>query len=62
MDVLWDDAYFDELTEVATDRSYGRARKMLVLGMRRSKDPRVADILTGLLVDPSVNGHAVEAL
>ncbi|WP_181905654.1 HEAT repeat domain-containing protein [Microbacterium bovistercoris] len=62
LDVLWDDSHFDELAELAMDRSYGRAREMLVLGMRRSKDPRAADILVGLLDDPSVNGHAVEAL
>lgn len=61
-EVLWDDSYFDELTNLALDSQYGREREMIVLGMGRSKRPEAGDMLIGLLHDPEVNGHAVQAL
>jgi HEAT repeat protein len=62
LDVTWDDTHFDDLVELACNRSYGRAREMVVLGLARSKRPEAGDILIGLLDDPDVNGHAVKAL
>jgi HEAT repeat protein len=62
LDVTWDDARFDDLVELVRDRSYGRAREMVVLGLARTKRPEAGDILIGLLGDPDVNGHAVKAL
>jgi hypothetical protein len=62
IDVLWDDARFDDLIELARDRRYGKAREMVVLGLGRSKRPEAVEVLIELLEDPIVNGHAVEAL
>jgi hypothetical protein len=62
LEVTWDDAYFDDLVGLAIDRSYGRDREMIALGLARSKRPEAADVLIGLLNDPDVNGHATKAL
>lgn len=62
LEVIWDDSRFDELVTLARDRSFGRAREMLVLGMARSKRPEAGDVLIELLDDPDVSGHAVKAL
>ncbi|GLI28282.1 hypothetical protein ARHIZOSPH14_25240 [Agromyces rhizosphaerae] len=62
LDVTWDDAYFDHLAQLARERSYGRGREMLVLGLGRSKRPEAGTLLIELLDDPTVNGHAVKAL
>lgn len=62
LDVTWDDARFDDLVGLARDRSYGRAREMVVLGLARSKRPEAGGVLIALLDDADVNGHAVKAL
>lgn len=62
LEVVADDAVFDETAELARDRTYGRDRQMLVLALARMSDPRAVDVLTGLLDDESVAGHAVMAL
>lgn len=59
---VWDDAHFDDLVGLARDRSFGRAREMIVLGLSRSKRPEAGGVLTELLDDADVNGHAVKAL
>jgi len=62
IEVLWDDAQFDELVELARDRRFGKAREMVVLGLARSNRPEAGEVLVELLDDPVVNGHAVKAL
>lgn len=62
LEVLWDDARFDDLLLLAADRRYGKAREMVVLGLGRSRRPEAGDALIELLEDPVVNGHAVKAL
>jgi hypothetical protein len=62
LEVLFDDASFDELADLATDRRYGKARQMVVLGLGRSKRPEAVDVLLQLVDDPDVDGHAVKAL
>lgn len=62
LDVLFGDASFDELAELAEDRRYGPARQMVVLGLSKSKRPEAVDVLLGLVDDPDVDGHAVKAL
>jgi len=62
LEVLWDDSRFDDLVDLCCDRSFGRAREMLVLGLARSKRPEAGEVLIGLLDDGDVNGHAVLAL
>ena len=48
--------------DLARERSYGRGREMLVLGLARSKRREAGEVLIDLLDDPDVNGHAVKAL
>jgi HEAT repeat protein len=62
LEVLWDDERFFDLLYLARERSYGRAREMVVLGLGRSKRPEAGGILIELLNDPDVSGHAVKAL
>lgn len=62
LEVVWDDRFFEDLVEIARDKSYGRSREMVVLGIARSKRPEAADVLIDLLNDADVNGHAVKAL
>ncbi|QRY40454.1 hypothetical protein JVX92_13350 [Microbacterium hominis] len=62
LEIIWDDAYFDELVDLATDVRYGRGREMVVLGFAKSKRPEADQVLLGLLADRDVKGHAVSAL
>lgn len=62
LEVLWDDSRFDELVALTTDKRFGKAREMVVLGMGRSKRPEAVDVLIRHLDDPVVSGHAVKAL
>jgi HEAT repeat protein len=62
LSIVADDSVLDELAALVSDRSYGKARQMLVLGLARSKDTRVVPLLTGLLGDEDVVAHAVTAL
>jgi hypothetical protein len=62
LSVVADDTYVDELAALAMDRSYGKGRQMLVLGLGRFGDHRVVPVLIGLLDDEDVVGHAAEAL
>ncbi|WP_353115080.1 HEAT repeat domain-containing protein [Microbacterium sp.] len=62
LEVLADDAFFDELVDLVQDRSFGRAREMVVLGLGRSKRREAVDVLLGLVDDPDVDGHAIKAL
>ncbi len=62
LEIVADDSVFDELVAVAQDRTYGRAREMVVLGLGRMKNPRAVEVLIELLDDVDVAGHAVMAL
>lgn len=62
LEVVWDDAWFDDLVSLARDERFGKAREMVVLGFGRSKKPEAGGVLIGLLGDPVVSGHAVKAL
>jgi HEAT repeat protein len=62
LEVTWDDSAFEDLVTLACDRSLGRSREMIVLGLGRSKRAEAGAVLIELLDDPSVNGHAVKAL
>ena len=53
LDVAWNDDEFDDLVELARDRSYGRSREMVVLGLARSKRPEAGEVLVELLENPS---------
>jgi hypothetical protein len=60
--VTADDAAFDQLVALVTDRKYGKAREMLALALDNCHDPRSVDVLIQLLADEQVVGHAVIAL
>ena len=62
LEVLASDEIADGMIALATDRGYGKAREMIVLGLGKLKDPRVPEVLVGLLADDEVVGHAVMAL
>ncbi|MDZ8171639.1 HEAT repeat domain-containing protein [Microbacterium xanthum] len=62
LEVVWDDAFYDELVELASDTSFGRAREMIVLGLTRSKNAAADAVLVELMDDSDVGGHAVKAL
>lgn len=62
LSVVADDSVFDEIAALAQDRLYGKSRQMIVMGLARSKDPRAAPLLVGLLDDEDVVAHAVMAL
>jgi hypothetical protein len=49
----------DDLIALLRDRRYGRSRQMLCPALVRTHDPRAADVLTDLIDDDDVNGHAV---
>ena len=53
---------FDDLVRLVENRSFGKARQMVVLGLGRSKRSEVVPLLIGLLDDDDVSGHAVKAL
>ncbi|MFI0409465.1 HEAT repeat domain-containing protein [Actinomadura sp. 3N508] len=58
-----DPSVADEYIELATNRSYGRARCLIVdPGLAKTKDERVPGILLDLLDDPEVAADAVKAL
>lgn len=62
LSIVADDSVFDDLVRLVEDRSFGKARQMVVLGLGRSKRPEAVPVLIGLLDDEDVSGHAVKAL
>lgn len=63
LEVMAADAYYDDLVELALDPAFGTGRQMVVLGLARcAKSPGRIDVLTSLLDDPDVSGHAASAL
>ena len=62
LEMVADDAVFDEVVEIATDRSTGRDRQMVVLALARMGNPMAVGVLRDLLDDDNVAGHAVMAL
>lgn len=62
LEVLFSDAEFDALVDLAGEKRYGQARQMVVLGLGKSKRPEVVDVLLGLVDDPDVGGHALQSL
>jgi HEAT repeat protein len=60
--VTADDAVFDQLVALVTDKKYGKEREMLALALGNCRDPRAVEVLIKLLADEQVVGHAVMAL
>ena len=55
-----DDA--DAIIEILQDRTAGMARQMLCDALARTRDPRRVAVLTDLIADDTVAGHAISAL
>jgi HEAT repeat protein len=62
LEVVADDSVFDDVAAIVCDRSFGKARQMIVLGLARSKDRRAVPLLVALLDDEDVAAHAATAL
>jgi HEAT repeat protein len=62
LEVVADRSAFTDLAALASDRSYGRGREMVVVALARTGDPDAPDVLIRLLDDPEVAGHALVAL
>jgi len=62
LEVVADESVFDQLCELARDRRHGTARQMIVLALRKAKNPRAVDVLIELLEDDEVSGHALSSL
>lgn len=62
LEVVADDSVTDEIIALATDRRYGPARHMVVLGLGRLKSDSAEQALIDLLNDDEVAGHVVMAL
>ncbi len=62
LSVVADDAVFDELVALATDKRHGKSREMVVVALGNMRNPSAADILIELLDDEEVAGHAIVAL
>jgi hypothetical protein len=62
LSVVADDSVFDDIASLVSDRSFGKARQMVVAGLARSKDQRAVPLLLELLSDDDVAAHALIAL
>jgi len=62
LDVVSDDAIFDEIVGLATNAEFGRSRQMVVLSLKNMKRPDAIPVLRSLLEDDAVSGHAIMAL
>jgi len=56
------DAIADDLFDLAQDKRHGKAREMVVVALSNLHDPRTVEILTHLLDDEEVCGHAIVAI
>lgn len=62
LSVVADDSVFDDIATLLRDRSYGKARQMIVMGLARSRDQRAVPLLVNLLADEDVIAQAVTVL
>lgn len=62
LEVVADDAVFEDLVKLVQDKSHGKAREMLAVALGNMSNPRAVDVLMGLLNDDEVAGHAIMGL
>jgi HEAT repeat protein len=60
--VVADDSVFDDIVSLALDKSQGPPRSLVVDALANMRNPGAVDVLTELLADDEVVGHAVCAL
>jgi hypothetical protein len=62
LEVVADDAVFEDLVQLVRDKNNGKAREMLAVALGNMKDPRAVAVLIDLLGDAEIVGHAVMGL
>ena len=63
IEIINDPSIYNDLIEIALDRSHKSDREMIVMALGRyKKNIEVRKVLIDLLSDKDVNGHALEAL
>jgi HEAT repeat protein len=62
LEVLSNEDIAQDLIRLASDRRFGKAREMIVIGLGKLKSTSVTDVLLRLLDDEDIVGHAVIAL
>ena len=62
LSVVADDSVADDLFALAQDKSHGKAREMIVVALGNLRDARTYEVLTRLLEDDEVCGHAIIAI
>lgn len=62
LSVVARDPMFEAVAALALQRRHGKAREMLAVALGNMKDPRAVDVLTELLGDEEMAGHALMAL
>ena len=62
LSVVADDSVFDDVVQLVRDGRNGKAREMFALALGNMKNPQAVRVLTDLLGDAKVVGHAVMAL
>lgn len=62
LEVVADDAVFQDIAELVRDKRHGKAREMLAASLGNMKNSAAVDVLIELLDDDEVVGHAIMAL
>lgn len=60
--VAWAPEHLDEVLEIATAREYGKSRDMVVFGLSKRRNPKIADVLLNLLDDEDVLDSVLRCL
>lgn len=53
--VAWMPEHLNEILKIVEDGSFDRARSMIIYGLAKRRDPRVTDVIMGLLDDETVS-------
>jgi len=62
LEIVANDDVFNDIVELVRDKRHGKAREMLAVALGNMKNPQAADVLTDLLDDEEVVGHALIGL
>jgi len=62
LEVIEDNRIADDILELVQVKQHGTSRQMMILGMWKIKDPRVADVAINLLQDDDVVVHALSVV
>lgn len=62
LSIVADDDVYDDIVELARDRSFGRAREMLMEALARMGNPAATGVLLEFVDDDEVDGQVVVAL